>query len=81
MKRAKQHKEYKLKQSAKVTYWRKFIEYLNELGIEEYTEGKYLLGYRWIDSGKCASVEMIMQSIVFDRENPVLCSKAYPKIK
>ena len=81
MKRAKQHKEYKLKQSAKVAYWKKFVEYLNELGIEEYTEGKYLLGYRLIDSGKCASVEMIMQSIMFDRENPALRSRAYPKSK
>ena len=81
MKRAKQDKKQKLKRAAKATYWKKFVEFLNELGIEEYTEGKYLLGYRWIDSGKCASVEMIMQSIMFDRENPALRNRAYPKSK
>lgn len=77
MKQSRQNKNYKLSKARKISYWKKFEEWLLQKGIERYTTGRHLSGYRWVDGGGCATVSMIMLSVEFDEMNKELWNKAY----
>lgn len=77
MKQAKLDKRRKHQRACTVSYNNLFDQYLDKNDIEKYTPYKNVSGYRWKNTGECATVAMILMSCEFDLLYPVLRSKAY----